>query len=207
MKSKILIISAMVISPVAANAVLRADINSALGTQCYSESSDFHVGKCTASKSFELGIPQCPTNLSDIDTDDIRHCYLGSNRYVYTICSTDVSDSETNGTACEEIIQPYSEWTSFGNNRVSRSYTYGAGLDTDAWSANLDIFTETEYGCDTSYYSTGGSGASITCALCPTPGTSDIGTTNITECYIPMGTAFSDTTGNGTYINDCHYKK
>ena len=49
------------------------------------------------------------------------------------------------------------------------------------------------------------------CKLCPTPGTSD-GVTNvlldqsdITICYIPRGTAFSDSYGSGEYTANCYH--
>lgn len=58
-----------------------------------------------------------------------------------------------------------------------------------------------EYQCKAGYYGTG-----TTCTACPSPGTSAVGATAITECYIPSGTPFSDGTGSGTYKSDCYYK-
>ncbi len=49
------------------------------------------------------------------------------------------------------------------------------------------------------------------CEPCPTSGgiagtTSGPGATAITECYLPSGTSFSDSTGSGIYVGDCYYK-
>lgn len=62
-----------------------------------------------------------------------------------------------------------------------------------------------EYQCIQGYY---GSGQS--CTRCPSSGgvygtTAAAGATTITECYLPSGTAFSDTTGSGTYTDKCYY--
>ncbi|MDE6481849.1 MAG: hypothetical protein K2L25_03470 [Alphaproteobacteria bacterium] len=51
-----------------------------------------------------------------------------------------------------------------------------------------------------------------TCTKCPSSGgvagtTTGTGATKITECYIPAGTAFSDTTGAGTYSENCYYSE
>lgn len=62
-----------------------------------------------------------------------------------------------------------------------------------------------EYQCKQGYY---GSGQS--CTRCPSSGgvygtTALAGATAITKCYLPSGTAFSDTTGSGTYTDKCYY--
>lgn len=55
-------------------------------------------------------------------------------------------------------------------------------------------------GGDSIYYgSTGGANS------CPVPGTSVAGATAITNCYIPKGASFSDSTGSGIYTDDCYY--
>ena len=59
--------------------------------------------------------------------------------------------------------------------------------------------------CDKGYYNNG-----TGCTRCPASGgiygtTANTGATAITECYIPSGSAFSDSTGNGTYTDNCYY--
>ncbi|MDE5615864.1 MAG: hypothetical protein K2I81_03470 [Alphaproteobacteria bacterium] len=49
------------------------------------------------------------------------------------------------------------------------------------------------------------------CTACPSSGgiagtTSGAGALAITECYLPSGSAFSDSTGSGTYTNNCYYQ-
>ncbi len=52
-----------------------------------------------------------------------------------------------------------------------------------------------------------------TCALCPRGPSgvewiySQMGSTDITDCYILSGSPFNDDTGSGTYTADCHYTK
>ncbi len=51
-----------------------------------------------------------------------------------------------------------------------------------------------------------------TCTKCPSSGgiagtTAGTGATKITECYIPAGTAFSDSAGAGTYSENCYYSE
>lgn len=62
-----------------------------------------------------------------------------------------------------------------------------------------------EYQCKQGYY-----GSEQSCTRCPSSGgvygtTALAGATAITECYLPSGTAFSDTTGSGTYTDKCYY--
>ena len=65
-----------------------------------------------------------------------------------------------------------------------------------------------EYRCAAGYYGSTLNGTSG-CTVCPVVmggRTSDPGSNRlITDCYIPSGTSFSDTTGSGTYTSDCHY--
>lgn len=61
-----------------------------------------------------------------------------------------------------------------------------------------------EYRCAVGYYGTSTNGTSG-CTRCPESGQSVAGSTDITSCYLPAGTAFSDSTGSGTYTSDCYY--
>lgn len=59
--------------------------------------------------------------------------------------------------------------------------------------------------CNQGYYKSGSA-----CARCPSSGgvygtTKSSGATSITACYMPSGTAFSDTSGRGSYTGDCYY--
>lgn len=59
--------------------------------------------------------------------------------------------------------------------------------------------------CAVGYYKSGSA-----CVQCPASGgvygaTSGTGATSITECCLPSGTSFSDTSGSGTYTGNCYY--
>ncbi len=60
--------------------------------------------------------------------------------------------------------------------------------------------------CKPGYYLNG-----TNCTRCPSSGgvygtTVDKNTGDITSCYLPSGTVFSDTSGAGTYTGNCYYK-
>lgn len=50
-----------------------------------------------------------------------------------------------------------------------------------------------------------GEGGDASCVECPDGGTTDI-PEQITDCYLPAGTSFSDTTGKGTYSGKCFWR-
>lgn len=54
--------------------------------------------------------------------------------------------------------------------------------------------------CNANYYKSGAA-----CQPCPNGGKSAAGATSITSCYLPSGTTFSDSTGSGTYTENCYY--
>lgn len=66
-----------------------------------------------------------------------------------------------------------------------------------------------QYGCEAGYYSSKGSGESMTCTLCPSLGTrrgnSEIGNVNVTGCYVPKNTNFTDESGTYHFTSDCYY--
>jgi len=54
------------------------------------------------------------------------------------------------------------------------------------------------------------SGSQTSCSACPSSGgtagtTKSQGSTAITQCYIPAGASFSDSTGTYDYADDCYY--
>lgn len=129
----------------------------------------------------------------------------------------------TNCTACRSgSIEPTMQTVTIS---ATESYTYGICLTRPGGGATCPdecpdstwedvsgqnyqvrcggsiLLPSCEYQCKAGYYGTG-----TTCTACPSPGTSAVGATAITECYIPSGTSFSDGTGSGTYKSDCYYK-
>lgn len=90
---------------------------------------------------------------------------------------------------------------------------------TQKWCDGATCKSQSQVGCKKGYYGTPTSVGSG-CTRCPKiPDTADvygttgaIGATDISACYVPSGTAFSDSTGNGIYTTDtngipCYYTK
>lgn len=89
-------------------------------------------------------------------------------------------------------------------DRLAWSDVSGANYQTICGGTLLN--PSCKYRCKQGYY-----GTDKSCTRCPSSGgvygtTADAGATAITECYIPSGTAFSDTSGSGTYTGDCYYQ-
>lgn len=79
---------------------------------------------------------------------------------------------------------------------------------TNTVSAMCSCGTAT-YKCAVGYYGSP-KNASSGCTRCPASGgvygtTAAAGATSITKCYLPSGTAFSDTAGSGEYTGNCYY--
>ena len=71
------------------------------------------------------------------------------------------------------------------------------------------VVTSTEYRCAAGYYGISYNGTTG-CTRCPSSGgvygVSEADSPNITYCYMPKGTVFSDSTGTGEYTNDCAWE-
>lgn len=61
------------------------------------------------------------------------------------------------------------------------------------------------YKCAAGYYGQPKSSFMGQCTECPGNGTSAVGSTSITSCYLPSGTSCSDTSGTCTYTSNCYY--
>lgn len=61
------------------------------------------------------------------------------------------------------------------------------------------------YKCAAGYYGLPKSSLMGQCTECPGNGTSAVGSTSITSCYLPSGTSCSDTSGTCTYTSNCYY--
>ncbi len=98
-----------------------------------------------------------------------------------------------------------SNWT-----RVSFNVMYQY-QETKTYECDGSYTSSFAYRCASGAYGTArGSSYSIGnlsgCSRCPSGGTSSAGSTSITSCYIPSGTAFNETSGTGTYTQNCYYK-
>ena len=100
--------------------------------------------------------------------------------------------------------------------KCSISTTYGAWTDYTTGTQRRLVqtpttgctYTETyEYRCTAGYYANSTQTACIKCDPDEygNAATSPVGSTDISACYIPNGTTFSNDTGSGTYTADCDY--
>lgn len=93
------------------------------------------------------------------------------------------------------------------------------GINNEAWCADFGTVYIGSYAfkycgaCKSGYVSrenkraVPGTSCQITftsCEQCPSPGVA--GGTEITSCYIPAYSNFSDSTGSGQYTGKCYYK-
>ena len=99
---------------------------------------------------------------------------------------------------CDSI---YGSWGSVGSNRVSRQVT---AMRTDSYYCGTSG-TTTEYGCAAGYYKSAGSGSSMTCSPCPSPGTNANGETAITSCCVVPNKSITDSSGTYAFTDTCCY--
>ena len=119
--------------------------------------------------------------------DYVECTYNGSTRY-FTNCSS-----------CKQegyILTMGGSYSPCGIGKQVLSADYGECVKGGSIGGG-DIVIK---GCGIGEYGDG-----IACAPCPPSGTSNIGATDITDCYIPAGSDCSDNTGTCEYTEDCHY--
>lgn len=138
---------------------------------------------------------------------------------------------DTGGACCndENIIgrETYGSWVNASTSTQKRDLSYEPCL-------GQGTYTFTQYRCASGYYGTptrasgdckacpansacdagsttivcskGYYGSGTSCAQCPGGGTtSTTGAASVTQCCLPSGTTFSDTTGSGVYTAQCCY--
>lgn len=122
-------------------------------------------------------------------TQELEHscerwfCTHNGQKTEYTNCTT----CKTSGTTLEK-------------NGSYEPCGDGAVMSVDVGKCVMAIIGPILTLCDAGEYGNGRN-----CTACPEPGTSEMGATEITECYIPAGTVMTDTTGTYTYTEDCYY--
>jgi len=130
-----------------------------------------------------------------------------------TVCNWcfNINDSDMHLDSIDGDIQHYSkygDWTTLNSarNSVSRQITSVDMQDKHESCILVPRGTTTQYGCRGGYYATSGVGtANITCAPCPDGGTSFVGNTAQTGCYLNVG-AFGDATGSGRVTGTCWWR-
>jgi len=134
----------------------------------------------------------------------------GSTSGVYPVCSKCANGLISNGSACQkpcagEECEGMLDWTS----------STSAGIETKCIRTAPGQITRVpcSYRCAAGYYAAGGLAiiGKPTCNLCPpilgANVTSNPGSTQITNCYIPKNTTISDGTGQYEFTQDCNYSE
>ena len=145
-----------------------------------------------------LGTKICYRNgSSDVYVQSCNNCPDGMTRTSLSIALNGCNASYFGCTGCPSVCSSTS-WTASSTGYETRCYNNGC-----------------QYRCAAGYYgsATGnayGTTSPTGCTQCPSSGgvagQSVAGdNTAITKCYIPAGTSFSDSTGSGTYTNNCYW--
>lgn len=194
-----------------------------LGKTCYSEDderSGVRLIACGPSAMYTQDINanymyKCPDRWDDYQYETMQPmhtttCYLGvRDNYLYICDSIGADDPEFTCNYCgfNEI-----SWESIGGNRV-RGISQD-NIEQYATSQNwkCTVNKPYDYGCAAGYYTAATvPSATMTCTACPSSGgaggTSVVGNTAITGCFIPGGKNFAESLGAGTYTDKCFYKK
>lgn len=145
--------------------------------------SSGHKSECWYVEGVTTGYVKSCTACSGNRTLKSTRAGMCSNlKYTECVCSNN----------CKDI-----EWTA-GNEGYEYSVTCGADCDTTR-----------KYRCAKNWYgtSTNGTSGCNRCWEAAGAVTKAAGSTSPTDCYIPSGTAFSDSSGKGRYTADCYYTK
>ena len=180
---KIFIIGAISIYAGAANALsVNTGICSpyAAGATCYNGSSGSNFAIDNITFFIEPGCTLSTSGCTTHECTKIDRCVCAPSSY---LCPSSVQ-------TCPEEC-PNLSWTALSGNPKAET------------RCNSDY--QCEYRCAAGYY-----GSGVNCTQCPSSGgitgTSVAGdNATITKCYIPSGTSFSDSTGSGTYTNNCYW--
>lgn len=160
------------------------------------------ISNCSSSTSYCFGagaVKTCDTCMSGYSKSATTVSVTGcSNKFSYNTCV-----KETTSCTTDADCGTSTDWSSGIGGRQSKT-TYTCGVFKTCQ-------TSTSYRCAPGYYDENGNGESISiiqlsCTACPSPGTSDGGTKNIYNCYVPSGVSITDDTGTYEFTEDCSYK-
>ena len=207
------ILAASVTCPVMADLQVYGN-DSEIGKRCYSDNNNTALYKINdpsgklVNNITEFDEDACPDSYSDW-TNNNGACWVSYTNNALYVCARN-----TNSKACpyEPTWHEYfynNDWEPIGENRVALI----DGKNTQSinnYTCTMDPYID--YGCAAGFYTTATTpNATMTCTRCPSSGgiygTSEIGNTSITGCYIPNGTSYNDGTGNVTLSGDCYYTK
>ena len=196
----------------------KQDVNKPTYCESYSTSCKTVGGTCYCGYTCnicESGYVLGPTYSFSIDVGcdvSYRGCEGGGGGTTTPTCYTSNGSTTGNGTGCVS----YSKGTTTAIRCDSCNTGYTA---TESYLEMCDGSTSKRYSCvqrpslvdmcEQNQYKRNNLDGTTTCVDCPDGGTtwSPGGGTAITDCYLPAGTAFTDTAGSGTYTSDCYYTR
>ena len=165
-----------------------------------------------------------PTNCATTSTT----CYTpvgGSSRYALISCASCPSGETMSVEPVVNACGSFTYNTCSGTGGGSTLPTCPSGCSSRVWKAHSEGYEVKcdisnglaicAYRCAAGYYgsASGNVSGSIVrgCTLCPSSGgvagQSAAGTLSVIGCYIPSGTSFSDSTGSGTYTDNCYWSE
>ena len=187
-------------------------------TDCQTQSC--HIMEKSNSTVPATDMPNWPTctsaNTADISDGGIDgECWINKTPGNYVLCTRTIEQ------ACSLLHggndTTYTAWKTYNSTNHSVSQ-YEMNEINSSNSYYCNVTTTIKYGCAANYYATSGAGTSnISCTACPSSqtgglglgvgqGSSPIGTTSITDCYIPQDEEICDTSGCFDLMNKCYYK-
>lgn len=186
-------------------------------TDCQTQTC--HIMEKTDSSIPASKMPNLPTctsaNTADISDGGITgECWISKTPGNYVICTRMIEN------ACDLLHGgsgiDYTSWETYNSTNHSVSRYEITENNSDYYYCKTT--TVIQYGCAANYYATSGTDtSSINCTACPSSqagglglgvgqGTSPIGTTSITDCYIPQDEEICDASGCFDLMNKCYYK-
>lgn len=165
----------------------------------------------------------CPTSDSGLYVENsasncksyVRQCYRGNGsgttRIVYS-CNTCQTGQNLINTNMQVECMDISYYKCGCTNGCSTTEwtAKSTGYEVRDYCNTTNCSTTKQYRCAVGYYGSSTNGTSG-CTRCSASGgvygtTAAAGSTVITSCYIPSGSSFSDSSGSGTYTENCYYK-
>ena len=211
------ILAASVTCPVMADLQVYGT-DSEIGSKCYSDNKSGDTTRLykindpsglLVNNTSEYDMDACPDSYSTWNISPEGECWVSSTNDALYVCAKG-AESKTCRYARPWTDQFFNnDWETIGENRAMLI----DGEESKSIGDYTCIITPIiEYGCAAGYYTTAATpSATMTCTRCPSSGgiygTSEIGNTSITGCYIPNGTSYNDGTGDVTLSSDCYYTK
>lgn len=185
---------------------------------CFILPSTLYAGTCTTYSIPSGQANPCEDMIQDYcDSMGAQSYYMSTSGNCYgkqncDICQPGYTKVTKNLGDCTNITYTACECSCSGCTSDTTWSAAGTGYQKkvtrycDCSSGTATCTATTDYRCAAGYYGSSTNGTSG-CTKCPDSGTSSNGSTVITSCCLPSGSAFSDTSGAGSFTAQCCYTK